>query len=210
MWTTIKAFATQGQNSPLRHLYPWEGFGRTDALGRIANTVFGDHLTAANYQAATAPVSYPDVWNIWKFDWVQYNGSVMQPLARNIGEALGVGAVIRMTDTYGNPVPTDQRYESSASIPNLDKIEHTLQKLTPPRWPAELLSPIDQNLAARGKTLFEAHCQGAMAHPADRARQQAIPPGKPSPDTEWMIEVIPIEHTAPTPGRPGSWRANTI
>ena len=201
LWTTIKAFATQGQNSPLRHLYPvQEGFGRTDALGRIANTVFGDHLTAANYQAAIAPVSYPYVWNIWKFDWVQYNGSVMQPLARNIGEALGVGAVIRLTDTYGNPVPPEQRYESSASIPNLDKIEHTLQKLTPPHWPENLLGPIDQNLTARGKTLFEKHCQGCHGpHPADRARQQANSPGKSSPDTEWMIEVIPIEHIGTDP-----------
>jgi len=196
LWDTIKAFATQGQNSPLRHLYPvQEGFGRTDALGRIANTVFGDHLIAANYQKATAPVSYPYVWNIWKFDWVQYNGSVKQPLARNIGEALGVGAVIRLMDTYGNPIPEEQRYETSVNIANLDRIEHTLQKLTPPRWPENLLGAVDQALAAKGKTLFEAHCQGCHGpHPADRARQRASAPGKPSPDTEWMIEVIPATH----------------
>lgn len=201
LWDTIKAFATQGQNSPLRHLYPvQEGFGRTDALGRIANTVFGDHLAADNYHDATAPVSYPYLWNIWKFDWVQYNGSVKQPLARNIGEALGVGAVIRLTDTYGNPVPVEQRYLSSVNMANLDRIEHTLQKLTPPRWPEDLLGPIDQNLAARGKTLFESHCQGCHGpHPADRARQQASAPGKSSPDTEWMIEVIPVEHIGTDP-----------
>ncbi len=70
-----------------------EGFGRTDALGRIGNTAFGDHLIAANSQAGDAPVSYPYLWNIWKFDWVQYTGSVAQPLARNIGEALGAGAI---------------------------------------------------------------------------------------------------------------------
>jgi len=201
LWTTIKAFATQGQNSPLRHLYPvQEGFGRTDALGRIANTVFGDHLIAGNYHDAAAPVSYPYVWNIWKFDWVQYNGSVKQPLARNIGESLGVGAVIRMTDSYGNPVPEEQRYETSVNLPNLDKIEHTLQKLKPPRWPEDLLGTVDQTLAARGKTLFEAHCQGCHGpHPADRARAQASAPGKASPDTEWKIEVIPVEHIGTDP-----------
>jgi len=201
LWTTIKAFATQGQNSPLRHLYPvFEGFGRTDALGRIANTVFGDHLVATNYQAATAPVSYPYVWNIWKFDWVQYNGSVMQPLARNIGEALGVGAVIRLTDAYGNPVPREQRYISSVNLPNLDLIEHTLQKLKPPRWPEDLLGAVDQNLAARGKTLFESHCQGCHGpHPADRAEQVANAPGKISPDVQWKIEVIPVEHIGTDP-----------
>ena len=201
LWDTIKAFATQGQNSPLRHLYPvQEGFGRTDALGRIANTVFGDHLAADNYHDATAPVSYPYVWNIWKFDWVQYNGSVKQPLARNIGEALGVGAVIKLTDTYGNPVPVEQRYLSSINLANLDRIEHTLQKLTPPRWPENLLGSIDQTLAARGKVLFESHCQGCHGpHPADRDRQQASSPGKTSPDTEWMIEVIPVEHIGTDP-----------
>lgn len=196
LWDTIVAFATQGQNSPLRHLYPvQEGFGRTDALGRIANTVFGDHLSSGNYQDATAPVSYPYVWNIWKFDWVQYNGSVKQPLARNIGEALGVGAVIRLTDDYGNPLPPEQRFTSSVDIAHLDTIEHTLQKLTPPRWPENLLGPVDRTLAERGKALFDAHCvQCHGPHPADRARQLASAPGKPSPDTEWMIEVVPVEH----------------
>ena len=198
---TIKALATQGQNSPFRHLYPVEeGFGRTDALGRIANTVFGDHLVAGNYQSGVAPVSYPYLWNIWKFDWVQYNGSVKQPLARNIGEALGVGAVIRMTDTYGNPVPASERYGSSVNLPNLVTIEHTLQKLTPPRWPVALLGSVDASLAARGKVLFETHCQGCHGpHPADRAAQVASAPGKSSPALEWTIEVIPLAHIGTDP-----------
>jgi mono/diheme cytochrome c family protein len=198
---TIDAFATQGQNSPFRHLYPvQEGYGRTDALGRIANTVFGDHLVASNYQAGVAPVSYPYLWNIWKFNWVQYNGSVKQPLARNIGEALGVGAVVRMTDTYGNPIPAEQRYTSSINLPNLVKIEHTLQKLTPPRWPEDLLGKIDADRAARGRILFEARCQGCHGpHPADLARQQASAPGKLSPNLEWVIEVIPLEHIGTDP-----------
>ena len=201
LWATIKAFATQGQNSPFRHLYPiQEGFGRTDALGRIADTVFGDHLSATNYQKADAPVSFPYLWNIWKFDWVQYNGSVSQPLARNIGEALGVGAVIRMTDTYGNPVPPEQRFVTSVDVPNLDRIEHTLQKLKPPRWPEDLFGPVDQALASRGEKLFEQHCQGCHGpHVATKARQQFASPTKGSPDEEWMIEVIPAEHIGTDP-----------
>jgi len=198
---TVGAFATQGQNNPLRHLYPVrEGYGRTDALGRIANTVFGDHLIGGNYQPGTAPVSYPYVWNIWKFDWVQYNGSVKQPLARNIGESLGVGAVIRMTDDYGNALPPEHRFDSSVNIENLGVIEHTLQKLTPPRWPENLLGKIDQEKAARGKALFEEHCQGCHGpHPVDRAAQLASAPGKPGPETEWHIEVIPVEHIGTDP-----------
>jgi hypothetical protein len=35
---------------------------------------------------------------MWTFDWVQWNGSAQQPMARNIGEALGVGATLNFFD----------------------------------------------------------------------------------------------------------------
>ena len=109
MRATISAMLSSGQNNPLRKLYPvHEGFGRTDALGRIGNTAFGDHLSAANYQIGDAPVSYPYLWNIWKFDWVQYNGSVAQPLARNVGEALGVGAIAPLISDMREPLPSNR------------------------------------------------------------------------------------------------------
>ncbi len=114
LWATIKAMLGSGQNNPLRKLYPvHEGFGRTDALGRIGNTAFGDHLAKGNYQVGDAPVSYPYLWNIWKFDWVQYNGSVAQPLARNIGEALGVGAIAPLRSAMKEPLPADHRFRST-------------------------------------------------------------------------------------------------
>ncbi|MEM1089829.1 MAG: di-heme-cytochrome C peroxidase [Pseudomonadota bacterium] len=191
---TIGAFLKQGQNNPLRHLYPMtEGFGRTDALGRIANTVFGDHLVPANYEVSDAPVSFPYVWNIWKFDWVQYTGSVNQPLARNVGEALGVGAMINLTNSYGSPVPEKDRFTSSVDIRDLVKIERTLQQLTPPEWPEDILGPVDPTLAEDGKRLFQdlcQHCHGP--HVATQARQEARAPGKSGPSTEWQIPVIPV------------------
>ena len=61
-----------------------------------------------------APVNYPPVWNIWKFDWVQYNASVSQPMARNIGESMGTGAKYALLDRYGKPLPPEQRFRSSA------------------------------------------------------------------------------------------------
>ncbi|WP_211345333.1 di-heme-cytochrome C peroxidase [Marilutibacter aestuarii] len=193
---TVVAILRRGQNNPLRHLYPVrEGFGRTDALGRIANTVFGDHLVKGNYQEAGAPVSYPYLWNIWKFDWVQYNGSVSQPLARNVGEALGVGATLRMTNTHGGPLPASERFRSSVMIPNLATIEHTLQTLQPPRWPEDLLGRIDRPLAERGRRLFERHCRDCHGpHPAGAAEQAAMAPLKREPGTVWKIEVIPLSH----------------
>ena len=83
---------------------------------------------AANYQQGDAPVSYPYVWNIWKFDWVQYNGSVSQPLARNVGEALGVGAIAPLRSDMNEPLPHAERFRSSVDIPGLMRIEHALQQ----------------------------------------------------------------------------------
>ncbi|MFC6670589.1 di-heme-cytochrome C peroxidase [Marinobacterium aestuariivivens] len=177
-----------------------EGYGRTDALGRIGNTVFGDHLIEANLQVGSAPVSFPYLWNIWKFDWVQYNGSVAQPLARNIGEALGVGARIPLMSDSGAPLPAAERFRSSVRVADLVSIEHALQRLQPPTWPEAILGPVDRDLAARGRSLFVEHCQGCHGpHPVSAARQQASAPLKPSPDLEWRIEVIPVEHIGTDP-----------
>lgn len=196
LYATIKAFLSIKQNNPLRRLYTdEEGFGRTDALDRIANTVFGDHLVSSNLQKSTAPVSYPYLWNIWKFNWVQYNGSVAQPLARNIGEVLGVGAVIPLTAADGTALPATERFRSSVLVPELEAIENTLQTLRPPQWPHKLFGPIDETLADQGKQLFQNHCKECHGpHVASEARQRAEAPLKPSPETQWLIEVIPQKH----------------
>lgn len=201
LWTSVNGLLAPGQNHPWKNLYPVrEGFGRTDALGRIGNTVFGDHLVAENYQPGAAPVSYPYLWNIWKFDWVQYNGSVAQPLARNIGEALGVGATIPLRAENGGPLPDEQRFRSSVRIGDLHRIETALQQLTPPRWPEAILGSIDQARAESGKQLFERHCRECHGpHVADLAEQQASAPGKTEPGLLWRIEVIPLEHIGTDP-----------
>ena len=64
-----------------------EGYGRLDALNRIGNQVFSiDLKKPENYAGSSAPVHYPRIWNTPWFDWVQYNGSIMQPMVRNAGE----------------------------------------------------------------------------------------------------------------------------
>jgi len=198
---TIRDILAAQQNNPLRGLYPvHEGFGRTDALGRIGNTVFGDHLDSANYQDGDAPVSYPYLWNIWKFDWVQYNGSVAQPLARNVGEALGVGAHTPFMDAAGKPLPPAERFRSTVDIMGLHRIEGALQMLRPPRWPEEILGAIDHAKAARGEVLFRERCQECHGpHVTEPARQQASAPLKQLPGTEWRIEVIPLDHIGTDP-----------
>jgi hypothetical protein len=76
-----------------------EGYGRLDALNRIGNEVFSlDLNNPNNYAGSSAPVHYPRIWDAPWFDWVQYNAAIEQPMVRNAGEALGVGAMLNLTD----------------------------------------------------------------------------------------------------------------
>lgn len=197
LWNFVK----QGYNDSSKHLYPVEeGFGRTDALARIGNTVFGDNLTPENYHLATGPVSYPPVWNIWKFDWVQYGASVKQPMARNMGEALGVGAHIAFMDSYGRPLPKEQRFNSSVLAENIHNIESTLQNLTPPQWPEALFGAVDQDKAAKGKVLFKQHCQGCHGpHPANGMLKAIDMPLKTADEPVWIMKTLSIEEIGTDP-----------
>ena len=183
--------AAQGWSDARRGLYPTEeGFGRTDALARIANTVFGDHLDPANYRVGNAPVSYPYLWNIWRFDWVQYNASVSQPMARNVGEAMGTGATYHLTDVYGRSTPPAERYRTSISFDNLQRIETTLQQLKPPSWPEDVLGPIDHASAERGRRLFAQHCVGCHGpHVAPPAIQHRDAPLRAPDEPLWIIRT---------------------
>ncbi|MGG5870626.1 di-heme-cytochrome C peroxidase [Pseudomonas peli] len=180
-----------------RGLYPTEeGFGRTDAFGRIANSVFGDAIDPSNYRVANAPVSYPQVWDIWKFDWVQWNGSAMQPMARNVGEALGVGATLRLLNTDGHPVAEAERYASSVRLRDLFTLEETLKQLQPPTWPEEVFGKVDLPLASRGRALFAENC--AYCHAPDPKKpDERFAPAR---DPEWRMRVVPtsIVGTDPT------------
>lgn len=159
MRDVISALGGPGFTEWWKNLSPThESFGRTDALARIANKVFGQNLDPVNYRVGNAPVSFPPVWNIWKFDWVQYTASVSQPMARNIGESMGVGAKYAFTNREGQPLPKEERFRSSALLTNLDTIERTLQTLQPPIWPETHLGAIDRPKADRGKERFNEHC----------------------------------------------------
>ena len=182
-----------------------EGYARTDALTRIGNAVFGDHITTDNYKKVDAPVNYPPVWDIWKFDWVQYSGSVAQPMARNLGESLGVGATFNFFSSDGKPIPEDYRYVTSTRLDDLHDIEVALRALRPPVWPQELLGEIDQDKAIKGGIAFIRTCQGCHGpHPAG-LRQKTVEaplkvktaerPGKP----HWKMKLLSVNDIGTDP-----------
>ncbi|WP_156383859.1 cytochrome c [Methylobacterium sp. Leaf456] len=163
-----------------------EGFGRLDALNRIGNQVFGidqgENGTKRNYVATSAPVNYPHIWMTSWFDWVQYNASIMQPMVRNAGQALGVSARLNLDPAKGTPfksgVRIDHLYEIEAWLsgaddgtnPDWDKgpayggpfVTKKLMGLRAPSWPGRVLPELkekDLREAARGWALYEQHCQ---------------------------------------------------
>ncbi|NET47869.1 MAG: cytochrome c [Merismopedia sp. SIO2A8] len=147
------------QAKKTKPFYPPEGFARLDALDRIDNFVFGAQVAFENYRKADAPVSYPHIWSSPWFDWVQYNGSVMQPMTRNAGEAMGVFARVQLD------ADKPDLYQSNVDVKNLYEIEHLLAKdsiftgLSAPKWPEGMLGAIDSEKAAKGKVLYEKNCQ---------------------------------------------------
>jgi len=188
---SLDTFLKVAWNDTHRGLYPTEeGPGRTDAFGRIANASFGDAISPANYRVANAPVDYPQLWDMWTFDWVQWNGSAQQPMARNIGEALGVGATLNFFDANGQPLKGDARYPSSVRLRDLHLIEQTLQRLKPPAWPEELLGAVDKTQAAKGRELFTENCAGCHV------------PRSVQSEGRWVqhLKMLPVEFIGTDPG----------
>ncbi len=188
---SLDTFLKVAWNDTHRGLYPTEeGPGRTDAFGRIANATFGDAISASNYRVANAPVDYPQLWDMWTFDWVQWNGSAQQPMARNIGESLGVGATLNFFDANGQPLKGDERYPSSVRLHDLYQIEQTLQRLKPPDWPEALLGAVDKPLAAKGRELFGENCAGCHTPHASESDGRRVQ----------HLKMLPVDFIGTDPG----------
>jgi len=153
-----------------------EGYARLDALNRIGNIVFSVDLQQdSNYAAHSAPVHFPRIWNASWLEWVQYNGSIQQPMTRNAGEALGVGATVNVSGGK------DDLFSSSAQVKTIFDLEQLLAGLPPPdaqtgfngltspKWPGKILPPVDTDLAAKGAGLYRQNCQPCHMAPVTDA-----------------------------------------
>ncbi len=141
-----------------------EGSGRLDALSRIGNRVFSRNMDRPdNYAPINAPVSYPHIWTASWFDWVQYDGSIMNPLVRNAGEALGVGATMNTSAEEG-----EARLATGIPLDKLAWVEDALRGeefnaekqggLQAPTWDEAAFGEIDQDDVMAGRELYDTHC----------------------------------------------------
>ena len=130
------------------------GPGRIDAFGAARNLLFPK--SAMKMQS---PVSFPFLWGVpdttqqrapgQEPRWIHYDGNTNSILERNIGQALGMGAVF-----------DPKTYESTLRIANLHRLEVLTHKLQPPAWPSDVLGPIDQAKAQKGEAIFKDKCEG--------------------------------------------------
>jgi mono/diheme cytochrome c family protein len=144
---------------------PW-GPGRLDAFNMIFNRVTARDLDEPdNFRRADAPVSYPFLWNASRQDRTQWTGSVpnglyVHALARNTGEVYGVFGEFRPRVIVPGIWPFARILDftsTSADFAGLQTLEEKIVELQPPRWPRDVFG-LDDQLAAKGKVLFDANC----------------------------------------------------
>jgi hypothetical protein len=188
---SVKNAEWELDQSETLHLTPVPGgYGRNDAIDTIGNKVFASDLQdPANFHVADANVSFPFIWGAWQFDWVQYDGSIVQPMVRNAGEALGVGAITN----YLYETPNESKWASSINVTNIYKIETQLQALKPPLWPAKMFGPYNLELAQQGRELFMENC--ASCH----APRPILPPG--NKYAKLAVIKIPLDTIGTDPKR---------
>lgn len=159
-------------------LFPVEwGFGRFDALARGGNMIFMP-LDRDNVRPANAPVSIPKLWSAPLYDWVQWNGSVASAMARNIGQAVGIGArLFKSLEKRRHSWASDH----SIDLDQLKTLEYYVEKLSPPSWPDKILGAVNEPKARKGKALYAqwcAHCHVPAAYKNKRYEIAMIPIGE--------------------------------
>lgn len=130
-----------------------QGFGRVDALGAGGNTLYGK-IDTKNLRALNAPVVIFPLWYTHQYDWVQSNGSIHQPMSRNIIEALAVSSSL----VFPGGDSRYPRYLSSARLKNCYLMEELISKLKAPVWPEHILGEIDREKVKRGKDIYKKYC----------------------------------------------------
>ena len=181
---TIVAMLGSGQNNPLRRLYPvHEGFGRTDALGRIGNTVFGDHLVAANYQrrrragelsrtcGTSGSSTGCSTTARWRSRW-RATSARRWAWARSR----------RCSTACAQPLPPDAALPQLAwTSPAWCASSTRCSMLRPPRWPEEIARRHRSAPRPRAaRCCSSERCQECHGpHVSEPARQQASAPLKP-------------------------------
>lgn len=145
---------------------PW-GRARGDAFANMFNRITGVDLSIpSNTAPGNAPASYPTLWDTSWQDKVEWNGAggsrnVMERLARNVGEVLGVFGEIEIRKP--SLFPPRFWYASTAHRVNLLELETTVSYLRSPKWPEDTFGPLDGKKLALGAQIYIEQCRTCHA-----------------------------------------------
>ena len=128
------------------------GCGRVDAFGSARNIVFPKYVVPTQ-----APVSYPHLWSIDNLEWLHWDANTNSVLERNIGQAIGLGAVY-------DPMT----HASTIKIENLHTLEMIARRIDPPKWPEDVFGRIDRDKFRRGEKHFQKLCARCHVTPQGR------------------------------------------
>jgi hypothetical protein len=111
------------------------GPGRVDAFVTARNLLFGVDSAIKT----TAPICYPHLWGFKDAKWLHWDANTDSIMERNIGQALGLGAVVRTN------------FESSVLVRNIHRLEIYASQIKPPKWP---FGDPDKTSLSEGEKLF--------------------------------------------------------
>lgn len=132
------AFLSGGTNPTIMETP--SAFNRTDAFGRISNLVLRTEFPVD----LTAPVSLPWIWGLKYMGNLHYNGNSNSVILRNVGQALGLGAMV-----------TTDKLDTTINVTNLDRLENLAHKIKIPEWNDVFKEVLDPNDSQKYISEFE-------------------------------------------------------
>jgi hypothetical protein len=180
------------------------GLGRLDAVHRGGNLLLSAPLNEPkNYVPTTAPVSYPALWDTPYMDWVLYNASIRQPLARNVIEALGVQAPIDPQTMLSDKIL------HGVLMDNVVAIHRSLTKLESPRWPEDLLGKVDLERARQGEAIYRQTCVGCHIV-IDRGTHMPLSGSGATGSAEIAVKTVPLDQIKTDPRQATNFAARMV
>ncbi len=128
------------------------GFGRLDAFMGARNLLFGNKFAVD----LNSPVSLPGIYGLSKLTWYHYDNNTTSIVQRNLGEDLGVGAVVDMNTG-----------ESTVELKNLLRLEALASKIPMPKWPEGILGSLNVDRSNRGAAIYNKKCATCHDYGAD-------------------------------------------
>ena len=167
------------------------GPGRVDAFMTALNLMDPEIMDCSKAKLPMdSPVAFPHLWGVTTLKWLHWDNNTNATLQRNMGQAIGVGAV---TVEHHGRVPTALR--STLIVPALLELERSLETIQPPRWP---FAEGDATLIAAGQKLYKTNCAGCHEPEVDGSMPELRASNNPGTDPQ-RLENFRKEVAGATP-----------